>query len=71
MDFVRTKFQRTGPGQIKRSKKVRDIRYASHADAAIYAYYNFMLTELYEHQLELLELSENVTAFRALGKSNL
>lgn len=71
VDFIRTKFQRIGPGKIKRSKKIRDIRYAAHADAAIYAYYNFLLMERYEHQLKMLDLSENVIAFRALGKSNI
>ena len=70
LDIVRNKFQRLGPGKIKRSKKVRDIRYAAHADAAIYAYYNFLLSERYELQLKALNLSENVTAFRALAKSN-
>lgn len=69
-DIVRNKFKRMGLGQIKRSKKVRDIRYAAHADAAIYAYYNFVLMEYYEAQLKARGLTECVIAFRALGKSN-
>lgn len=69
-DIVRNKFKRIGPGQVRRSKKVRDIRYAAHADAAIYAYYNFTLMEHYEERLKTLGLEENVIAFRALGKSN-
>jgi hypothetical protein len=56
--------------QVKRSKKVRDIRYAAHADAAIYAYYNFLLMQRYEERLSALGLQENVIAFRSLGKSN-
>ena len=71
VDFIRTKFKRLGPGKIERSRKLRDIRYAAHADAAIYAYYNFVLMQHYEQQLKVLGLSENVTAFRALGKSNI
>lgn len=69
-DIVRNKFKRIGPGQVKRSKKVRDIRYAAHADAAIYAYYNFALMERYEERLKTLGLQQNVIAFRALGRSN-
>ncbi|WP_448243010.1 antiviral reverse transcriptase Drt2 [Pseudoxanthomonas mexicana] len=69
-DVVRNKFKRIGPGQVKRSKKIRDIRYAAHADAAIYAYYNFTLMEHYEQRLKALGLQANVIAFRALGKSN-
>ncbi len=71
VDFIRTKFRRVAPRKIERSRKLRDIRYAAHADAAIYAYYNFLLMQRYEHQLKVLGLTENVTAFRALGKSNI
>lgn len=71
VDFIRTKFQRIAPGQVKRSKKVREIRYAAHADAAIYAYYNFILMERYEQKLAQLSLTSNVTAFRSLGRSNI
>lgn len=69
-DNVRNKFKRIGPGLVKKSKKIRDIRYAAHADAAIYAYYNFLLTERLEVELKARGLSENVIAFRALKKSN-
>ncbi|OZB67490.1 MAG: hypothetical protein B7X39_05900 [Lysobacterales bacterium 14-68-21] len=69
-DNVRNKFKRIGPGQVRRSKKIRDIRYAAHADAAIYAYYNFLLTRRLEDELKARHLAENVIAFRALNKSN-
>lgn len=69
-DVVRDKFKRIGPGQVRRSKKVRDIRYAAHADAAIYSFYNHVLMERYEDCLRVLGLSANVTAFRALSRSN-
>lgn len=68
-DVVRHKLKRTSTG-IKKSRKIRDIRYAGHADAAIYAYYNFLLVEGYEKRLDALGLSDNVIAFRALSKSN-
>lgn len=71
VDFIRTKFQRIAPGQVKRSKKIREIRYASHADAAIYAYYNFVLMKHYEQKLAQSGLTNNVTAFRSLGRSNI
>lgn len=69
-DLVRTKFKRVGPKQVKRSRKIRDIRYAAHADAAIYAYYNFILTDRYEACLKEHGLTSNVIAFRALSRSN-
>ena len=68
-DVIRAKLKRTSVG-IKKSLKIRDIRYASHADAAIYAYYNFLLMDRYEKRLTALGLSDNVIAFRTLGKSN-
>lgn len=71
VDFIRTKFQRIAPGQVKRSKKIREIRYAAHADAAIYAYYNFVLMKHYEQKLAKFGLTNNVTAFRSLGRSNI
>lgn len=69
-DIVRKKLKRVGPGHVTRGFKVRDIRYAAHADAAIYSYYNFLLMDLYEKRLKVAGLSENVIAFRALSKSN-
>ena len=70
LDIVRPRIKRLATGKLQKSSKVRDIRYASHADAAIYAYYNFVLAELYERALALEGLQENVIAFRQLGKSN-
>ncbi|KAA8919972.1 hypothetical protein CEK64_09875 [Xanthomonas sontii] len=69
-DIIRTKLKRGGSGKIVKSSKIREIRYAAHADAAIYSYYNFLLMEKYERCLEASHLSENVTAFRSLSKSN-
>lgn len=69
-DIVRSKLKRVGPGRPVKSVKIRDIRYAAHADAAIYTYYNCTLTALYEKRLTALDLSDTVIAFRALSKSN-
>lgn len=69
-DIVRRKLKRSGKGRVTKSLKIRDIRYAAHADAAIYSYYNFLLCELYEKKVIELGLSENVIAFRSLAKSN-
>ncbi|RUL65794.1 hypothetical protein EKH79_03520 [Dyella dinghuensis] len=44
--------------------KLRPISYASHHDAALYAYYSAKLTKQYEQRLHTLGLSEVVTAFR-------
>jgi hypothetical protein len=70
LDIVRPRIKRLATGKLLKSSKIRDIRYAAHADAAIYAYYNFVLSELYEQALELSAFDESVIAFRSLGKSN-
>lgn len=69
-DVIRPKLKRMAGGQITKSWKIRDIRYAAHSDAAIYSYYNFILMEHYEALIAELKLNENVIAFRALSKSN-
>lgn len=70
LDIVRPRIKRLASGELRKSSKVRDIRYAAHADAAIYAYYNFVLSDLYEGALKRAGLHDNVIAFRSLGKSN-
>lgn len=69
-DIVRARIKRLSSGRLQKKNKVRIIRYASHADAAIYSYYNFNLAILYEAQLAKFELQQEVIAFRALAKSN-
>lgn len=44
--------------------KSRDIRYASHADGAIFAYYAFQLQEAYEEYLKANSLGEVVIGYR-------
>lgn len=58
-------------GHLQRKPKIRPIAYASHLDSHIYAYYAWQLSKLYEDKLISLNLTENVLAFRALGKSNI
>jgi|SRR5690554_575891 len=58
-------------GLIEKKEKKRPIAYASHVDSHIYAYYAWLLNELYEQKLQELGLSENVLAFRTLGRSNI
>lgn len=70
LDVVRPRIKRMTSGQLLKSSKVRDIRYAAHADASIYAYYNFHLSALYEQALKSAALENCVIAFRSLGKSN-
>ena len=60
---VTRKIKRQGNVFIPKEKK-RPISYASHRDAALYAFYAAALTRQYEHRLELLGLSDVVTAFR-------
>lgn len=71
-DIVRIRIKRdpTTKKPVKKAK-IRQIKYASHADSAIYAYYNFILSQLYEQNIGGSELADAVIAFRALGKSNI
>lgn len=68
--IVRTpRVKREGKKLIKAPKE-RPISYASHKDAALYEYYARLISEPYEGLLRSQGLTENVTAFRRLGKSN-
>lgn len=48
----------------KKKPKEREIKYASHLDSAIYAYYSLQLSSLYEELLTKNLLTECVLAFR-------
>lgn len=58
-------------GKITIENKNRPIAYSSHVDSHIYSYYAKILSDKYEHILTSSGLSENVLAFRGLGKSNI
>lgn len=71
------RFRRNTEGKTVRKNKPRPIMYASHIDAHIYSYYNFLLMQKYENYLEKINLSKNVIAYRKIriegsekGKSN-
>lgn len=51
--------------------KNRPIKYASHTDSHIYAYYSDILCAAYEKAIDIRDLSDSVLAFRSLGKSNI
>ena len=46
-------------------EKPRDIRFAAHADSAIYSRYAETLGEIYEQHLEAFDLSSSVLAYRS------
>jgi RNA-directed DNA polymerase len=71
IDLVRNKVKRAQDGRKKFSCKIREIRYAAHKDSAIYAYYNFLISEKYEKRIIELGIDREVIAFRSLGKSNI
>lgn len=50
--------------------KERPISYASHYDSLIYSWYTHQLEFFYEQRLEQAGLSENVIAYRKLGKKS-
>lgn len=58
-------------GKDKRSLKSRPIKYASHRDGYIYAYYSKLLSERYEQKLRDNKLTECVIAYRAGMGSNI
>lgn len=65
---VETKrIRRNEQGAIEiRQPKLRDIKIASHRDAAIYAYYSALLSPFYEAAIGESDLMNVVTAFRRL-----
>lgn len=56
---------------IETKFKERPISYSSHVDSHIYGYYAHKLSSLYEKELDSRNLTDNVLAFRSLGKSNI
>lgn len=68
---VTTKKVRRDASGFQVKKKTRPICYASHRDAALYAYYSEQLTKRYEALLTARGLGEAVTAFRSgAGRCN-
>lgn len=58
-------------GKVTVKPKERPIAYSSHVDSHVYAYYAGILSEKYERMLKNSGLTDNVLAFRGLGKSNI
>jgi len=71
--FETPRIKRTPSGALERTTKTREIKIASHTDAAIYAHYGALLSPLYEKAVEDKAISNVVTAFRRLtpGKCNI
>ncbi|MEE5042809.1 antiviral reverse transcriptase Drt2 [Pseudomonas alliivorans] len=59
-------------GVFVKNSKARPISYSAHLDSHIYAYYSFVLNQLYEKELVRRGLHTSVLAFRSVdGKSNI
>lgn len=59
-------------GIFVKNPKPRPISYSAHLDSHIYAYYCFLLSELYEQELARRGLHTSVLAFRSIdAKSNI
>lgn len=56
--------------RIRLEPKVRDIYYANHWDANIFAYYAYLLQNYYEKQLKQKNLGDVVTAYRKITKAD-
>ncbi len=77
-DKKEIRFRRNKEGKTVRSVKIRPIMFASHLDAHIYSYYNYLLYQEYEDYLRRAGISEQVIAYRKVeieeegkGKSNI
>jgi RNA-directed DNA polymerase len=57
--------------EVEKVPKVRPIKYAAHLDSHIYSYYSWLLSALYEKEVQKRGLHENILAFRSLGKNNI
>jgi RNA-directed DNA polymerase len=62
------KCPKTGRRMI--TTKTRPIKYASHRDACILSYYAYQITQALEAHYKSSGISENVIAYRALGRAN-
>lgn len=63
-DINQRRYKKQDDGSRKKEIKRRPVAFASHADAAIFSYYAYLLKEPYEAQLQARELSENIIAYR-------
>lgn len=65
----RYKFDETAGKRVIKEKQ-RPIKYASHKDACIFSYYASLLNVALDRFYEANSISENVIAYRALGRGN-
>lgn len=61
------KISKDEEGKVHKRKKPREIKIASHQDAAIYGYYAHVLSQHYEAELERKNLGNCVRAFRKVA----
>lgn len=59
-------FKRKDYGKRKRTEKKRELTFASHTDAAIFAYYAEQLQSEYEHYINNTGIDDVVTAYRKI-----
>src|SRR5579875_1433034 len=57
-------------GERKIIPKERPIKYAAHRDACILSYYAYKITHELDARYRAIGISDNVIAYRALGKAN-
>ncbi|WP_289846639.1 antiviral reverse transcriptase Drt2 [Acinetobacter indicus] len=67
--FIRVPGKKPRHPIVKCAPKIRPIKYSSHIDGHIYAYYAALLTPKYEKILQDLNLTQNILAFRKLPNS--
>lgn len=63
-------FKKNCSGKRKCKRKVRDICYVSHIDAAIYGYYSTILQDKYETLIKKNGLDDVVTAYRKVKENS-
>ncbi len=68
---ISIKRKRDQHGNVSIKKKKRPIDYAAHSDSLIYSWYAQVLSQKYDAKIESEDLSNEVIAYRSLGKNNI
>lgn len=68
LPFIRStsSMRKLNRAKAHKGRKKRPIAYASHQDAAIFAYYNFLLGKHYEAYISSLGMGDAIIAYRAI-----
>lgn len=69
-NIVSSPFKTNNAGKRVVKKKIRRLTFASHTDAAIFAYYAEILQNQYEKYIKKIDISDVVTAYRKIERDD-